>query len=880
MTNKTSLTRNLMTACSILALSAVMYGCVGGGDDAAPATDVPDTSDMDTALGAAQMAAMTAATAAHTAATNAATAASTAATLLEADSQQAMDAADDAAAAMRSAILAGEANRRAQATMDSSVAEAEQANAEGHRNAAQMSLTDAMAEQADAQEVVDARGDAMTAAGLARDAADAARAAANTVAGIAAPGSPHVTDSEAAAVDAETAATNADTAETAANAAMTGAAARMAANTAETEQGNAEDARDDALAEQRLAEGVKGGVDLNAKNQAAADAKQYAADAATHATLAASEASDARADANAADTAAKRANSARTDYANAKAAAVKADAAADKAEAASTASATASGMANDAYMAANADDASRETAEAERDTARTQKQTSAMRHMDAEGYAETAETEAGNAGMYEGVHVIGLLQHANAQDLELGNEDDVDLRLALTRAKAARLAAVSMAVNSAVGMHDAADTNLGDRDQDSSTSDTTDSTSTVTASWLGNDLDDENTADVDESAPKMLSIMVTTSSGSNLDFVTMDDPDTDGDDRTATALDRGLGDFVHGYSISIPDAEAVGNQARHAIVFTDKMQGADQVAEVVPVTARYVEGEAVDTATELSLGTDKTGPTYTGVTWTPDGQEPLTGTLSCSDMGCDITVEADGNVTLIDGYVFTGSRDAEAAVAPADAMEDPDYLAFGVWLIEDGDTAAAGNQPSFAAFANGGEPFEFEPYDILTGTANYLGKAAGVHTEGDSVDWFEGDASLTANFGEAPEMGVDDQNGTISGMIDNIMAGGVATGDEISLRSANIEDTTAFSGNARMGMGVDENKDDVLEYRYNGTWSGNFFGAVAAVLDVDTTDADETMAAAAPEAVAGTFGVSGTMGEGDDAVTSTYVGAFGARNVD
>ena len=41
MTNRTSLTRNLMTACSILALSAVMYGCAGGGDDPV-ATDVPD----------------------------------------------------------------------------------------------------------------------------------------------------------------------------------------------------------------------------------------------------------------------------------------------------------------------------------------------------------------------------------------------------------------------------------------------------------------------------------------------------------------------------------------------------------------------------------------------------------------------------------------------------------------------------------------------------------------------------------------------------------------------------------------------------------------------------------------------------------------------
>ena len=30
---KTNLTRSLLAACSIVALSAVMYGCVGGGGD-------------------------------------------------------------------------------------------------------------------------------------------------------------------------------------------------------------------------------------------------------------------------------------------------------------------------------------------------------------------------------------------------------------------------------------------------------------------------------------------------------------------------------------------------------------------------------------------------------------------------------------------------------------------------------------------------------------------------------------------------------------------------------------------------------------------------------------------------------------------------------
>ena len=44
---KTNLTRSLMAACSIVALSAVMYGCVHGGDDAPPAMEMPPDADGD-----------------------------------------------------------------------------------------------------------------------------------------------------------------------------------------------------------------------------------------------------------------------------------------------------------------------------------------------------------------------------------------------------------------------------------------------------------------------------------------------------------------------------------------------------------------------------------------------------------------------------------------------------------------------------------------------------------------------------------------------------------------------------------------------------------------------------------------------------------------
>ena len=195
------------------------------------------------------------------------------------------------------------------------------------------------------------------------------------------------------------------------------------------------------------------------------------------------------------------------------------------------------------------DDSSLDDANTARDTAEAQEGI-AMGHMTT---AMTKQTEAEGAEMkammYADDHVIGLLQHANAQDLELGDAADVDLADALARAKAARLEAVSGAINSAAGGTPAVDT-----DNDSSTADGT-STSTATASWLGRALDDPD-ADDDESTMPTLSITVsTTSDGTDLTFRTEaseDDPDTPNDEsmtepKTATMLDRGLGDFGHGY---------------------------------------------------------------------------------------------------------------------------------------------------------------------------------------------------------------------------------------------------------------------------------------------------------------------------------------------
>ena len=185
--------------------------------------------------------------------------------------------------------------------------------------------------------------------------------------------------------------------------------------------------------------------------------------------------------------------------------------------------------------------------------------------------------------------------------------------------------------------------------------------------------------------------------------------------------------------------------------------------------------------------------------------------------------------------------------------------------------------PRSAAFFGGGPTFTTPA--SLHGTASYRGSATGVYTAGESVDYFQGRASLTANFGATPDAGATDAaEGTVTGMIDQIMVGGESMSDVINLNTdatpadGNIDNTDgSFAGNARMGDPMVEG--DVVTYMYTGTWKGQFYGQPAA------TDAAATTM---PTGAAGTFGVTGTdnmgtMDDMEDDVTRSYVGAFGAH---
>ena len=476
----------------------------------------------------------------------------------------------------------------------------------------------------------------------------------------------------------------------------------------------------------------------------------------------------------------------------------------------------------------------------------------------------TAETAQTDAEMARDTHVIGLLIAANGQDITEPVGDDsstADVNEAMTVDQLQAAAAARSA--------DAVDTAAGETDNGSGGT-------TAMATWPQVP-DNPDTADTDESAGNVLMLQVAPEGGTALTFRTVaieDDPATEGIDesmpQTAGNI-AGLGGFS---GVEISDGTT------HAIVFHDKTQDDAPVDAVTAAPARsVVNGEAITTASELS-GVTSSGTTITGVTWTPSGEAPLMGTLTCGD-ACDIVLGEDGAVTSIEGYTFTGSRPARAAVtamdAAAQATANNDYLVFGVWMQDVEVIAGDGTVTTpndFGAFQDGGR--EGPVATEITGTANYEGSATGLYTAGESVDYFQGDATLEADFGTAAEDG-----GTITGMIDNIVAGGNAMTDVILLHDdaspddGNINATGGITtSDARMGTAT--TVDAVTTYTHNGSWSGQFYNGTA---DDDTT-ADVNESHVAPGSVAGTFGVTGTTGTGDDAVTRSYVGAFGAHCTD
>ena len=180
-----------------------------------------------------------------------------------------------------------------------------------------------------------------------------------------------------------------------------------------------------------------------------------------------------------------------------------------------------------------------------------------------------------------------------------------------------------------------------------------------------------------------------------------------------------------------------------------------------------------------------------------------------------------------------------------------DWLTAGIWAFVPTDGNAL-TRYEFGAFADGGDLFEQDDLQALTGTASYGGRAFGVYysisPDGTSdAGPFGGQISLTADFG------TDGVLGTVSGRVTNIIGegGSPIPGVDMALGSADI-------GSANGGFFTGTTSMTLSERAYAGRWGGQFFGNGAA--------------GAQPGSVAGTFGASAREGESAGAL----VGAFAA----
>ena len=660
---------------------------------------------------------------------------------------------------------------------------------------------------------------AQDAAEAARTAADDAQMAADAVADLTGDGSAQAMVAQAAADAAMAAATAAEEASARAQVDTVAADAVAEQMTAETEQGKAESQLAMALELQResqVAADAAGQVQQARDIADAQDATQVAAAAAlAHFTTADQNATDARAKAVEARGEADRAVRARTDSGEADTQATAAEAAADAAWTARGMAWTAVAAADAAAMSAMGATTSPD-AEMYQEAAEDAKATAEAQATDAGMYYMTAMDAAAAAEMAAGTHALGLFMSANAYDVD---DDDAEKEVASV---GAAIAAAAMPADGAQA------------------------TATAKAVWVADMAATEN----EDAVPGLLKIMDFNTGGTapfTSDTVGM--PDDDAVKPNAKQTNVG-GDFPHLFDIS--------SKGARVLVFTDKEQDTPEVMEVAAVT---ITNAMVTMATQITSASESSdgGTSFQGTFAHPTGAIPeIKGTFTCTDGPCSLVTTGSGDdvmVTVATGYTFSGSREGVTAVT---AAKKADYLLFGVWLDEVGGDGNTAGDDTFGAIATGGQEFS-NPMFALEGKATYSGTAVGAHHKtGSGVSSFDGDANLTADFGD------DMAPGTIDGTIDNISVGGGDPMEEpIHLVKTKLPangNGSTFNGSAVMG---EQEGPGQAKHTFNGTWSGGFFGNGEEMTDH-------------PGSVAGTFGVT-NPGTGDDPVTESYVGAFGAH---
>ncbi len=225
------------------------------------------------------------------------------------------------------------------------------------------------------------------------------------------------------------------------------------------------------------------------------------------------------------------------------------------------------------------------------------------------------------------------------------------------------------------------------------------------------------------------------------------------------------------------------------------------------------------------------------------------------------SIESSAGVRLTAGWIFDPDSGAMAIMA------DPSFAYFGWWLNKGTTEGVEANV--FHGVTDGTGDDELlglataATFTPLGGTATYSGSAAGKYALKPSLSAASGghwtaDATLTADFG------TEAANGTISGMVENFMAGGEMMDWNVALGATVLTDTAGFDTGDDTGNPTSNNAVvwtiDGVDGAVAGAWSGNLRGP-----------GDNNV----PTVATGMFSV--THQAGTETVVGQMIGAFGAH---
>ena len=273
---------------------------------------------------------------------------------------------------------------------------------------------------------------------------------------------------------------------------------------------------------------------------------------------------------------------------------------------------------------------------------------------------------------------------------------------------------------------------------------------------------------------------------------------------------------------------------------------------------------------------------------------PLHGTLdgipgmfSCGDAVCTIDRHAaDGRIQVMGELEFTPYGDA---MEHEEFVDDTDWLVAGSWMINPADNETGNFE--FGAFAYGGDPFVTDVTDDnslekVLGDANYEGTATGRYARGMDGETdqglFSADVALEANFGNGVAASATNSTLMIEGELSGFTLGDNTTTENWALSlEVNIQDWDR-DGNGADGTYDMTNAAGVFggllsgtadNHTIEGAWWGRFFGneSPGMVANPAETEAPRMIPADQPGSVAGVF--SGTESDGVD-YSLTLGGAY------